>query len=326
MKKLAIIVTVVSLVFLISCGKESTKKIPTPTTPIATPVIPENESTDEPNQATNNNNTQDNPNQPTNNNNTQLVPKVITISFTDTKYAIAELYLNPDAKGVASLHKQEQNDSAISAGSMVKMTCKNIMGTPVSTIHSKITDISYFDKEIYDKDTLDYLNNKARSSKVFTKEPILPDETVILAFSNPILVYDTKRKPSKADHIAYKLQKNIKKYLLMNADQKLFPENSIYKYLKVYKKVEDISRALKNIKSVTYEITFDFDDGTSSVYTKVQDYKKAEVILNFVEIFDLSVKKDNTNEYGISKGEYTIFRNQFVDDIKVGSVTIGKGE
>ncbi len=73
MKKLSIIVTIMSLVFLISCGKEPSKKVPTPTTP----VTPENGSIET-----------DNPNQPTNNNNTQLVPKVIAISFTDTKYAI----------------------------------------------------------------------------------------------------------------------------------------------------------------------------------------------------------------------------------------------
>ncbi len=41
---------------------------------------------------------------------------------------LLDLYLKLDARGVASLQKQEQNDSAILADFMVKMICKNVMG------------------------------------------------------------------------------------------------------------------------------------------------------------------------------------------------------
>ncbi len=303
MKKLTTIFIIMFLLPLISC--EDGLKIPVPTTPNPIENI-----------------------EATYNEKTEKFPKIIELSFISTKYVIAELYIKHNTKGNPLLSRQGQNDSAIAGGIMVEMVYKNIMEKPIKIINCDIISISYFNEDIFDKDTLNYLNNRGTNSKVSAKVnvDITPNEPVRIASSNSILRYDTKRKPSKANHITYKLQNNIKKYLLYELNEELFPKNSVYKDLDVYKKVREVSKALKNIKSITYQITFEYEDGTSYVYTEVQDYKEVDVILNFVEIFDLSVNKNNTNKYGESAGEYTIFRNQFVSDISSRPITLGRGK
>ncbi len=91
--------------------------------------------------------------------------------------------------------------------------------------------------------------------------------------------------------------------------------------------LEYVTKAVRNIKSITYEILFKYEDETSYKHIETLNYEQTDPVKQFIRVYNLRIdKKNDKNVYGSYRRQYFIFPRESLNNIPSHSITLGEGK